>query len=77
MAFHKVYFNGKNMPDALETFRHASLSRCIGLSNLQQPQSLLLFKQTVDGLIFSPFDTLLVSILFSNLSRLVLLNILC
>ena len=65
------------MPDALETFRHASLSRCIGLSNLQQPQSLLLFKQTVDGLIFSPFDTLLVSILFSNLSRLVLLNILC
>jgi len=57
--------------------RLSATPRCIGLSSLQQPQSLLLFKQTVDGLIFPPFDTLLVSILFSNLSRLVLLNILC
>jgi len=47
-------------------------------SNCQQVQHLLLFKQIVDGLyLLMSLNTLLQSILFSNLSRLVLLNMLC
>jgi len=60
-----------NIIDACETFRQASLH----ISSLQQAQSLPLLKKTVDEL-FPSFSTLLLSILFSNLARLVLLNIL-
>jgi len=44
---------------------------------MQQAQRLLLFNQTVHGwlLSFASFDPLLLSIFFSNLARLVLLNI--
>ena len=46
------------------------------MSSLQQ-NSFLLFRQTVDSLYLSSFDKMLLLILFSNLSRLVLHNILC
>jgi len=52
---------------------HASLCN---LSSLQQTQSYLVIRQTVDDLSFPSFDTPLLSTLLSNLSILVLVNIL-